>query len=104
MAPRASKQKGKAIACCGGPSTAAAAPPVQAPWPINTEVLEALQILWDQINEFTVLNLSSPFLTISSHLWFIKNHLPMLVSNLFGARLYFNFKVVFLAKLLHGDE
>ena len=68
MAPRASKQKGKATARRGDHSTAVAVPPVQTPWPINAEVLEALQILWDQINEFTVLNLSSPFLTISSQL------------------------------------
>jgi hypothetical protein len=80
MAPRASKQKGKAAARQGDPTTAVAVPPVQAPWPINAEVLEALQNLWDQINEFTVLNSSGPFLAISSHLWFIKNHLPALVS------------------------
>ena len=79
MVPHASKQKRKAATHCGDPSTAVAVPPVQAPRPINTEVLEALQFLWDQINEFTVLNSSGPFLAVSSHLWFIKNHLPALV-------------------------
>ena len=80
MAPCASKQKGKAATRRGDPSTAVVVPPVQAPLPINAEVLEALQNLWDQINEFTVLNSSGPFLAVSSHLWFIKNHLPALVS------------------------
>jgi hypothetical protein len=54
---------------------------IPAPRPIHAEVLEALQILWRQIEEFTVLNSSGPWLAVPNHLEFIRTHLPALVSN-----------------------
>ena len=70
MAPCSSRSKGKAAASHSrpAPTTAPTVPLVPAPRPINPEVLEALQALWSQIQEFTVLNLSGPFLGVPSHL------------------------------------
>jgi hypothetical protein len=82
MAPCTSKSKGKAPTQRGRPSQAAStALPILTPWPIHAEVLEALQNLWGQIEEFTVLNSSGPWLAVPSHLEFIRTHLPALVSN-----------------------
>jgi hypothetical protein len=82
MAPHTSKSKGKAPAQRGRPSQATSTvPPIPAPRPIHGEVLEALQNLWSQIEEFTVLNSSGPWLAVPSHLEFIRTHLPALVSN-----------------------
>jgi hypothetical protein len=82
MAPRTSKSKGKAPAQRGRPSqTTSTVPPIPAPRPIHGEVLEALQNHWNQIEEFTVLNSSGPWLAVPSHLEFIRTHLSALVSN-----------------------
>jgi len=84
MAPRSAKSKGKAPAQRGRPvPTTSIVPSAPAPRPIHGEVLEALQHLWSQMEEFLVLNSSGPWLAAPSHLEFVRTHLPALVSNLF---------------------
>ena len=82
MAPRTSKQKGKAAIRHGNPEPPTLATlPVPVPSPIHTEVLEALQALWNQMQEFLVLNSSGPWLAVPNRLEFVRAHLPALVPN-----------------------
>ncbi len=83
MAPRtaSSKSKGKASAHRSGPGPATPAVfQLWAPRPINSEVLEALQKLWDGISGFLFLNSLGPFVEMKDPYTFLKDHMPALVS------------------------
>ncbi len=88
MPPRGSgsKSKGKAQAKASKPSPPVPSPSsyqVRAAPPIHPNVLDALNIMWDSLKEFVVINPAGPFIAVTDIPEFIKIRIPDLVSLLF---------------------
>jgi hypothetical protein len=85
MPPRASGSKSKGKAKAKASRISPPLPPsyqVRAVRPIHPDVLDALNVLWNSMKEFVVINVAGPFVAVTDISEFIRGRIPHLVCSL----------------------